>query len=123
MTPVKLASRTKWIIAIVSLVSLVLLILLMGWLRPGVPKSVTILSGIEGSRSYTWAKRYADFVEKHGVRSNVVATAGSGEILARLATKAPTVGFLQSGVERTIARGEVPESLRSLGILIHHQCD
>ena len=119
MSPVKLASRTKWIIAIVSLVSLVLLILLMGWLRPGVPKSVTILSGIEGSRSYTWAKRYADFVKKHGVRSNVVATAGSGEILARLATKAPAVGFLQSGVERTIARGEVPESLRSLGSLYY----
>lgn len=120
MNPVKLTSRAKWIIAILSFASLVLLILLMGWLRPGVPKNVTILSGIQGSRSYAWAQRYADFVEQHGVGAKVITTAGSGEILERFQqTKAPMVGFLQSGVERTIAHGKVPESLRSLGSLYY----
>ncbi len=41
-------SRRKWAIGIGSVVVLILLIALMSWLRPGVPKKMTILAGLEG---------------------------------------------------------------------------
>lgn len=114
------ASRSKWIIAIASIISLILLVLFMTWLRPGVPKEVTILAGVEGSRSQAWAERYADYVRAHGVKANVVTTAGSGEILERLeGTKSATVGFLQSGVERELGDGRAPDGLQSLGSLYY----
>jgi len=99
-------------------VSLVGLILLMSWLRPGVPKEVSILAGPQSSRSYQWAERYADYIEAHGIRAKVVSTAGSGDILRRLSdgTK-PAVGFLQSGVEREVGDGKPPAGLESLGSL------
>lgn len=100
------------------MVSLVGLILLMSWLRPGVPKEVSILAGPQSSRSYQWAERYADYIEAHGIRAKVVSTAGSGDILRRLSdgTK-PAVGFLQSGVEREVGDGKPPAGLESLGSL------
>jgi TRAP transporter TAXI family solute receptor len=111
-------SHLKWAIAIGAAVGLVALILLMSWLRPGVPKEVNILTGPENGRSYRWAERYADYVAAHGIRANVVATAGSGEILARLTDDtAPAVGFLQSGIEREVGAGESRARLESLGSL------
>ena len=113
-----MASRTKWTVAIVSLVSLVLLVLLMSWLRPGVPKEVTIFTGLEGSRSYEYAQRYAEYVEAHRIRADIVATAGSGEILDRfIRIKRPAVGFLQSGVEHVLGDQKAPDGLQSLGSL------
>jgi TRAP-type uncharacterized transport system substrate-binding protein len=108
----------KRAIAIVAAVALVGLILLMSWLRPGVPKQVSILAGPESSRSYQWAERYADYVETHGIRAKIISTAGSGDILRRLSdgTK-PAVGFLQSGVEREVGDGKPPAGLESLGSL------
>lgn len=120
MSRVDRARRTNWIIAIVSLVSLVLLIALMSWLRPGVPKEVTILAGTEESRGYEWAQRYAEYFAEHGVRANVVATAGSGDILQRFQTAGgATVGFLQSGAERAIGERLAPKGLESLGSLYY----
>ena len=111
-------SAHKRAIAIGAVVSLVGLILLMSWLRPGVPKEVSILAGPQSSRSYQWAERYADYIEAHGIRAKVVSTAGSGDILRRLSdgTK-PAVGFLQSGVEREVGDGKPPAGLESLGSL------
>jgi TRAP-type uncharacterized transport system substrate-binding protein len=111
-------SAHKRAIAIGAVVSLVGLILLMSWLRPGVPKEVSILAGPQSSRSYQWAERYADYIQAHGIRAKVVSTAGSGDILRRLSdgTK-PAVGFLQSGVEREVGDGKPPAGLESLGSL------
>jgi TRAP-type uncharacterized transport system substrate-binding protein len=115
---VERGSRTKWVIGIGSTIALLLLIALMTWLRPGVPKSVKILAGVEGSHSHRIAESYAKFAEGHGVRAEVVATAGSGEILSRFAgDHIPTLGFLQSGVEREVGDGTAPETLQSLGSL------
>ncbi|MBT8470952.1 MAG: ABC transporter substrate-binding protein [Deltaproteobacteria bacterium] len=115
---VERTSRTNWIVGVGSAISLILLIGLMSWLRPGVPKEVTILAGLEGGRSHQWATRYAAYVESHGVRANVVSTAGSGEILDRFEeTTKPTVGFLQSGVEREARDAKASEDLQSLGSL------
>jgi len=105
-------------IAIGATVALVVLVLLMSWLRPGMPKEVSILAGPESSGSYRWAERYADYVEAHGVRAKVVATAGSGDILRRLTENTkPAVGLLLSGAEREVAGGESPSGLESLGSL------
>lgn len=111
-------SAHKRAIAIGAVVSLVGLILLMSWLRPGVPKEVSILAGPQSSRSYQWAERYADYIQAHGIRAKIVSTAGSGDILRRLSdgTK-PAVGFLQSGVEREVGDGKPPAGLESLGSL------
>jgi TRAP transporter TAXI family solute receptor len=111
-------SEYKRAIAIGAAVVLVGLILLMSWLRPGVPKKVSILAGPQSSRSYRWAERYADYVRAHGIRAKVVATAGSGEILQRLSGGMESaVGFLQSGVEREFKGDEAPAGLESLGSL------
>ena len=111
-------SRVKWAIGVVSTTALLLLIALMTWLRPGVPKSVKILAGVEGSHSHRAAESYAKFAEGHGVRAEVVVTAGSGEILSRFAGDgSPMLGFLQSGVEREVGDGDAPETLQSLGSL------
>jgi TRAP-type uncharacterized transport system substrate-binding protein len=115
---VEVKSRLKWAIGIGSVVVLILLIALMSWLRPGVPKKVTILAGLEGSRSHHMAERYAKYVEAHGIGADVVVTAGSGEVLNRFAESGrPMVGFLQSGVEREVGEGKPPETLQSLGSL------
>ena len=70
---------------IASIVAFAALFALMSYLRPGVPDSVTILSGPDGDRSHTWAKRYAEYVEQHGIDAKVVTTAGAQEILRQLA--------------------------------------
>jgi TRAP-type uncharacterized transport system substrate-binding protein len=79
---------------------------------------VRILAGPESSRSYQWAERYADYVQAHGIRAQIISTAGSGDILRRLSdgTK-PAVGFLQSGAEREVGDGKPPAGLESLGSL------
>ena len=111
-------SNPKRTIAIVAAVALVGLIVLMSWLRPGVPKELSILAGPETSRSHQWAERYADYVQAHGIRANIVSTAGSGDILRQLSEDSqPAVGFLQSGVEREVGDGKPPAGLESLGSL------
>jgi len=111
-------SDFKRTIVIGSVVAVVGLILLMSWLRPGVPKEVSILAGPQSSRSYRWAEQYADYVRAHGIRAKIVATAGSGDILRRLSDNTkPAVGFLQSGVEREVHNDNPSAGLESLGSL------
>jgi TRAP-type uncharacterized transport system substrate-binding protein len=111
-------SEYKRAIVVVAGVVLVGLILLMSWLRPGVPKEVSILAGPQSSSSYRWAKRYADYVEARGIRAKIISTAGSGDILRQLSDDTnPAVGFLQSGVEREVDDGKPPSGLESLGSL------
>jgi len=108
----------RWTIGVCATVALALLIALMTWLRPGVPKEVTILAGAEYSDSHRLAALYAAYVEDHGVRVRVLSTAGSGEILRRFGeAEEPTVGFLQSGAERGVGDGRAPHRLQSLGSL------
>jgi TRAP-type uncharacterized transport system substrate-binding protein len=105
-------------VLIASIVAFAALFALMSYLRPGVPDSVTILSGPDGDRSHTWAKRYAEYVEQHGIDAKVVATAGAQEILRQLAKDdGSVVAFLQSGAEREAPDGKAPEGLESLGSL------
>ena len=112
--------RHKWVIVVVALVLLVLLLALMSWLRPGVPKSVVIVAGMEGSGTHDWAERYAEYARDRGLRAEVVATAGSGEVLERLEgltgrEKRRTLGFLQSGAEEGAETGPGVDDLQSLG--------
>ena len=103
---------------VASIVAFAALVALLSYLRPGVPDSVTILSGPEGARSHTWAKRYAEYTEQHGVKAKVVATAGAQEILSQLSKDdGSVVAFLQSGAERETPDGKAPEGLESLGSL------
>jgi TRAP transporter TAXI family solute receptor len=105
-------------VLIASIVAFAALFALMTYLRPGVPDSVTILSGPEGARSHTWAKRYAEYVKQHGIDAKVVATAGSEDILSQLSKDdGSVVAFLQSGAERETPHGKAPEGLESLGSL------
>jgi len=116
--PVDSPTKHRWMVLVASIVAFAALFALMSYLRPGVPDSVTILSGPEGARSHTWAKRYAEYVEQHGIDAKVVATAGSEEILRQLSKDdGSVVALLQSGAEREAPDGKAPEGLESLGSL------
>ena len=94
----------------------------MSYLRPGVPREVSILTGPEGSRSHRWAEQYATYVGQHGIFGKVVVTAGSGDLLRRLLKEKHAVGFLQSGVERELEVEEASKRLVSLGSLYFEPC-
>jgi TRAP transporter TAXI family solute receptor len=112
------ATKHRRTLLIASIVVFAALFALMSALRPGVPDSVTILSGPNGARSHTWAKRYAEYAKQHGIDAEVVATAGSEEILSQLSKdEGSVVAFLQSGAEREAPDGKAPEALESLGSL------
>ena len=112
------SSKAKWILGVGAVASLVLLVALMSWLRPAIPKEVSILSGPEGSQSHRWANRYADYVQEHGIRAQVVTTDGAGEVLEEFAhSDGPVVAFLLSGAEREVPGGQAPAGLESLGSL------
>ena len=109
------ATKHRRLLLIASLVVFAALFALMTTLRPGVPDSVTILSGPEGARSHTLAKRYAEYAKQHGIDAEVVATAGSQEILRQLSKDdGSVVAFLQSGAEREVPDSKAPEGLESL---------
>ena len=115
-------SPRKWPVVVGALVSLALLLALMSWLRPGVPRTVTIVAGPENGATHTWAERYADYARQHGLKAEVVETLGSGESIGDLERVDPhqaraTVGFLQSGVEETTGDPEAATELQSLGSL------
>ena len=80
------------------------------------PGTITITSGPEGSIFHTNAVRYARILARHGVKLNVLTSAGSLENLDRLCDPSfrVDVGFVQSGMTNA-ATGK----LVSLGSISH----
>ncbi len=75
-------------------------LLAMRFMPPPPPKVVSITTGGQGGGYHTFGTRYAEVLARHGVKLNVLPSAGSAENLERL--KQPgsgiTVGLMQGGI-------------------------
>jgi TRAP transporter TAXI family solute receptor len=104
-----LTDRELWLVALGAAAVLAsLLWLLFSWLEPPPPKRVRITTGSETGAYFSYGKKYAEALKKHGITLEVMPSKGSVENLQRLTdTQTDTrehrkaavmVGLLQSGV-------------------------
>lgn len=82
------------------------------FLHSAPPSTITITSGPEGSIFYTNACKYADFLQRQGVKLKILTSNGSLDNLQRLedASAKVDVGFVQGGITNGIT-----DKLVSLG--------
>lgn len=99
-------------------IPVVILIIAVSWvtlhlLSPAPPNKIVILGGPKGSSFDVNAHRYADIIESHGVKVQVLETEGSEENLDLLQNKKSKadVGFVQN----SSTHGENTTNLVSLG--------
>lgn len=99
-------------------IPVVILIIAVSWvtlhlLSPAPPNKIVILGGPKGSSFDVNAHRYADIIESHGVKVQVLETEGSEENLDLLQNKKSKadVGFVQN----SSSHGENTTNLVSLG--------
>ena len=104
--------RAAALTAIVLILAILALgIFLFFYLAP--PTTVTIISGPEGSTFRRTAERYAQILQRNGVKLKILPSEGSGENIQKLADPRSAVdaGFVQSGVNK----GVKTDKLVSLG--------
>jgi len=89
--------------AALSAIVLIMAILAVGiflffYLEP--PSAITIVSGPEGSTFRRTAERYAQILQRNGIKLNILPSEGSGDNIKKLADPLSKVdiGFVQSGV-------------------------
>jgi TRAP-type uncharacterized transport system substrate-binding protein len=113
------AHRRYVIIAALALVVLTVAILwtVASYMRPMPPRTLTMVTGSEGSAYHEFAKRYQEILARDGIELRLQSTAGALENLALLRDQGSNVdvGFLQSGI--TSAK-ESPD-LKSLGTVFY----
>jgi TRAP-type uncharacterized transport system substrate-binding protein len=99
----------------------ILLAVLLFTLRmvgPAAPGELQLLTGPPGSPLQPLGQRYADYLEKRGLRARVVQSDGPFDNLLRLAKgDAAMAGFVQSAVDREVDSRELLTGLVSLGSL------
>jgi TRAP-type uncharacterized transport system substrate-binding protein len=106
-------------IGVLTAVALVVAILwtVASYVRPMPPRTLTMVTGSEGSAYHEFGKRYQEILARDGIELQLQSTAGAIENLARLRDQGSNadVGFLQSGI--TSAK-ESPD-LKSLGTVFY----
>jgi len=87
------------------------------YMRPMPPRTLTMVTGPEGSAYHEFGKRYREILAREGIDLRLLSTAGAIENLARLSDQGANadVGFLQSG----ITSGKNAPDLRSLGTVFY----
>lgn len=87
------------------------------YIQPAPPRVVSIATGGAEGGYYRYAEQYRRLLERHGIRLEVIETAGSLDNLARLLdADAPVdLAFVQSGV----ATSEQREALMGLGSMFY----
>jgi hypothetical protein len=115
------AMSVSWRDLLVVAVPVVLLVLAVSWagirlVRPAPPDTIRMLGGAEGSSYRTSAERYKTFIEKFGVKVQIITSRGALDNLQRLAdpTAPVDVGFVQSGLTEGVDIG----NLVSLGTVL-----
>jgi TRAP-type uncharacterized transport system substrate-binding protein len=104
--------RAAALSAIVLILAVVAIgIFLFFYLAP--PSTITIISGPEGSTFRRTAEKYAQILQRNGVKLKILPSEGSGDNIKRLADPLSKVdtGFVQSGVNK----GVKTDKLVSLG--------
>jgi TRAP transporter TAXI family solute receptor len=98
------------------------LLVAFGWkfIKPGPPRAVTISAGAVGGAYFEYAKKYADALDKNGVKTTVLSSTGSLQNIERLkladdAKDAADIAFLQGGLIDDTTK----EGLISLGSLYY----
>ena len=83
-----------------ALLIIVAVLLAMRFMPPPPPKEVSITTGAQAGGYHGFGERYAKVLARHGVKLNVVPSAGSIENLERLnsPTSPISVGLLQGGI-------------------------
>jgi len=87
-------------------------------LQPNPPRRVVLATGVERGAYAEFGRRYADFLQRHGIAVELRATQGAAENLAllRRADSGVDLAFVQGGADRAHVDGENPDvGLVSLG--------
>jgi TRAP transporter TAXI family solute receptor len=113
------AHRFRFIIPVFSALAIIVagLWAVIVALRPLPPGTVTMVTGPEGDSYYEFGKHYRELLAHHGIKLQLLTTAGDLENLARLRDPRSRVevGFLQSGITNET---ESPD-LESLGAVFY----
>jgi TRAP transporter TAXI family solute receptor len=105
--------RAKWLLAVLVVAGV---LIWLGAARALTPRTLTVLTGAEGSTSHADALRYQTLLEQRGVRTTVEPTNGSVENLQRLVREGGNqIAFAEVGLERAVDDPEISEKLVSLG--------
>jgi len=111
--------RLLIVIAAISVVALAVAILwtAVTYVRPMPPRTLTMVTGPEGSAYHEFGKRYRESLAREGIALQLQPTAGAVENLALLKGQVShaEVGFLQSG----ITNGKESPDLKSLGTVFY----
>ena len=82
---------------------------------PAPPTTLTISAGQQGGAYYAHAESYRDYLQQHGIRVQILESAGSIDNIERLKSGAADVAFVQSGlVSIDIAQSGALQSLGSM---------
>jgi len=113
--------RDKWSYLVQLLKEIWPLILLLAfavglaiWLaKPAPPSHVMIATGAKNTSAQLYARQYAKFFQKHGIKLEIISTHGSGENIAHLLDRKDPIqaAFVQGG----LLQPEQAEKLRTLG--------
>jgi TRAP-type uncharacterized transport system substrate-binding protein len=89
----------------------------VAYVRPMPPRTLTMVTGPEGSAYHEFGKRYREILARNGIELRLLPTAGALDNLALLRDKNSEVdvGFLQSG----ITSGKESPDLKSLGTVFY----
>lgn len=105
-----------WIVPLVILIAAGVIVLLLA--RPAAPKRIALYAGPEGSTYYTYAQKYAEYLDKKGIGVRIVETSGSIENLRSLAAdEEPAAAFALSGLDARFESIKGIEDLETLGCL------
>lgn len=111
--------RRYLMIAVLAVVVLIVAALwtAVAYVRPMPPRTLTMVTGPEGSAYHEFGKRYREILAREGIDLRLLSTAGAIENLARLSDQGTNadVGFLQSG----ITSGKNAPDLKSLGTVFY----
>ncbi len=84
------------------------------FLKPPIPKSFNIATGRSDGAYYRYAKEYQKYLNKEGIKLNIVTTAGSVEALKLLDEGKVDVAFVQGGTAQKYTNHPNLSSLASI---------
>jgi len=80
------------------LLSLFGFVIAFQFVDPAPPTTLTISAGQQGGGYYAYAESYRDYLQQHGIRIEILESAGSMENIEQLKSGAADVAFVQSGL-------------------------
>jgi len=91
----------------IAAIALLLLIIAMRLVAPPPPKTISFAAGGADGQYYALATRYADALSEHGIKVDVLETAGTVENYKLLLDGTADVALLQGGIAGQVEREQV----------------